>query len=115
MAGDLINELTLVGGPALQDLTRGDQQVAYDGKRERVDHFAAFSALMHQAVLAEDGQLVRQAGSLDVDGSPQLMDGFVAIGQQLEQADPGWVPERSEEVGLGSVKGDGHLDTNLKM
>jgi len=114
MAGDLINELTLVGGPGLQDLACGDKQVAHGGECERVDHLASFSALMHQAVLAEDSQLVRQAGSLDVDSSPQLMDRFVAVRQQLEQADPGWVPECSEEVGLGSVKGDRHPNTNLK-
>lgn len=114
MARDLIDELTLVGGPGLQDLACGDQQVAHGGKGERVDHLAGFSALMHQAVLAEDGQLMREAGGLDADGSPQFVDGSVAIGQQLEQADPGWVPESSEEVGLGSVKGDRHQVTNLK-
>jgi len=98
----------LVRGPSLEDLASSDEQVAHSGNGEGVDHFAGFSTLMHQPVLAQDRQLMRQARCLDVYDGPELVDGFVAVGQQFKEADPGRVPERSEEVGLGTVEREGH-------
>jgi len=106
---DVVDESTLVGRLGLEDLAGAREQVAHGGQGEAVDHLPTLAALGDQAAQAQDGELVGQARGLDVDRGEQLVDGPVALGQQLEDADAGRVAERSEELGLGLVQRNRHV------
>jgi hypothetical protein len=56
----------------------------------------------------QDRQLLAQVARLDVDLVEELVNGMVALAEELEDADPGGVAEGPEEFRLGLVEGSGH-------
>ena len=60
--------------------------------------------LRHEARSSQHRELLRQVAGLDHDLLQQLVHRMVALGQELEDADPGRVAQRSEQLGLGLVE-----------
>ena len=101
-------ELTLRSDDPRQDAPGCEKQVAHLWDADRVDHFAAMSLRDHQRRTTEHGELLGEVAGLDGDLLQQLVDGVVTLGEQLEDPDPGRMPEGLEELGLRLVQRNTH-------
>jgi hypothetical protein len=67
------------------------------GVGEAVDHGFAVAAGVHQAVAAQAGELLGDAGLAEREEGFEFADGAVALGDQAEQEKAGFVGEGFEE------------------
>ena len=107
-------QFVLLRDETQQDRPCGEQQVADFRHADRIDDLAAVATLHDQAGPAQDGQLLGEVARLDLDPVKQLVDGVVALAQQLQDADPCRVAERAEELGLGLVERNGHAWASIE-
>lgn len=104
-----VGQLILVGEDRAQDVSAGAQQIFGGRDDDRIDHLAPHSTLAHEAGAPEDGELLREAAWLELDGGQEFVDGVVALGEQLQHPDPRGVAQGAEELGLGLIERDRHV------
>ena len=80
-----VGQLVLVGEDRAQDVSAGAQQIFGGRDDDRIDHLAPHSTLAHAAGAPEDGELLREAAWLALDGGqPGLQRVLVReVGQQF--------------------------------
>jgi len=87
-----------------QDRASRKEQVPNGRDADRVPHLSALAMLGDQARPTEDGELLAEIARLDLDPVEQLVDRMIPLAQELQDANPGRMPESPEEFSLGLVE-----------
>ncbi len=80
------------------------EQGPHLGHGDGIGHLSVIPTRHDEQGAAQDGQLLGQVARLDVDLREQLVDGMLALAEQLEDPDPGRVSEGSEKFGLRLIE-----------
>ena len=80
------------------------EQIADERVTQRVMRGGAVAAHGDDAVVAKDGELLRDEGLVEVQELLELVDGVAAPAEDLEQPDAHGVGERAEEAGLEDLQ-----------